>query len=292
MNRIKNYGMIVAGSFLLALSVYAFTVPFDITVGGVTGISVIVNKLTGIDMSIIVWVVNMICLVVGYAFVGKNLVISSLLSSFAYPMAMALCRMIPGIETLSNDILLSAVMSGILAGIGIGLVLRAGGSSGGVDILCILLNRRTGISVSVIMYAIDTAIMLGQLPFCDADRVLYGIISAYLMAFMIDKVLTMGVGKYQVTIITGKYEELCNLLLQNDFGVTLQLIETGLEKVRQKAVVTTIFSKELRRVQNMIGDLDPMAFVTVQKVTDVRGRGFTLGKENKSVNTILSFREL
>lgn len=283
MNRIRNYGMIVAGSFLLAFSVYAFTVPFDITVGGVTGISVIVNKLAGIDMSITVWAVNMLCLAFGYAFVGKELVIGSLLSSFAYPAAMVVCRMIPGIETLGSDIVLSSIMSGVLAGIGIGLVLRAGGSSGGVDILCILLNKKTGISVSVIMYAIDTVIMLGQLPFCDTSRVLYGIIAAYLMAFMIDKMLTMGVGKYQVTIVTGKYDELCHRLLQNDFGVTLQFIETGLEKVRQKAVVTTIFSKELRKVQDITGVIDPLAFVTVQKVTDVRGRGFTMGKENRRV---------
>lgn len=283
MEKIKNYGMIVGGSFILALSVYAFTLPFDITVGGVTGISIIANKLAGIDMSVTVWVVNMLCLVFGLIFVGKDLVIGSLLSSFAYPAAMAVCEMIPGIGALGSDIVLCTVMSGVLAGAGIGLVLRGGGSSGGVDIPCILVSRKTGISVSFVIYVVDIIIMLGQLPFCDSSRVLYGIIAAYLMAFMIDKVLTMGVGKYQVTIITGQYEELCRLLLQNDFGVTLQLIETGLERVQEKAVVTTVFSKELQRVQKIIEGLDPTAFVTIQRVTDVRGRGFTLKKENKIV---------
>ena len=279
MNRWKNCMMNIAGSFLLALGVYAFTVPFDIAVSGVTGMSVIVNKLSGIDLSVTVWAVNMICLPLGYFFVGRELAAGSVLSSFVYPFALELCRRIPGLDTLCGDIALAAVMSGVLSGLGIGLVMRSGGSTGGVDILCILFNKRLGIPVSTIMYAIDTAIMLGQLPFCDTDRVLYGAVGVYLMTYLIDRVLTLGTDKYQVTIITEKYEELRRLLLQNDFGVTMQLIETGLEKENQKAVTTTILSRELRKVQDIAAGVDETAFMTIQRVTDARGRGYTLRRE-------------
>lgn len=282
MNKLKYVGYIIVGNFLLALSVYAFVVPFDITVGGATGLSIVLNKLSGINLSMIVLIINLICLPLGYFFVGKELVIGSLLSSLIYPLTLSICEQMTFLKEISDTILLASLLGGAVAGIGIGLVIKVGASTGGMDIPPIIINKKTRIPVNQAMYAIDTAIMLAQLPFCPINRVVYGIIYAYVLSYAMNKVLTYGVYKLQVNVITKNDKELCEALLKHDFGVTMNYIQTGLEKNEQKAIQTIVFSKNMREVQKIIDSIDEKAFVTIQEIRDVKGRGFTMEKEYKN----------
>ena len=128
------------------------------------------------------------------------------------------------------------------------------------------------------MYAIDIMIMLGQLPFYKFDNVFYGIISAYLLTFIINKVLSYGITKAQVFIFTKQYELLKEELIKNDYGVTLFYASSGLKNVEFQVLNTTVFSKELSKIKSIIQRVDNMAFVTIHPVSEVRGRGFTLDK--------------
>lgn len=275
----KNTLLIIIGNFLLALSVCAFTLPFNITVGGSTGISIIFNNLFQFDLSIVVLGINIICLFLGYIFVGKQLVIGSILSSFLYPIFLSICQQIPGITTLSQDIVLSAIIGGVVSGFGVGLAIKAGATIDGLEILSVIINKKTNISISKSMYAIDTIIMLGQLPFCSFNKVFYGVISAYLLTYMINKVLSYGTTKEQVLIFTKKYDTLNKELIKNDFGVTLFYASSGLMKTEFQVINTTVFSKELPKIKSIIENVDDTAFITIHPVSEVRGRGFTLEKK-------------
>lgn len=206
MKTIKSYLMIIVGNLLLAISVCAFTVPFDITVGGSTGVSIIFNKLFGIDMAIVILIVNIICLPLGFAYIGKKLLVGSLLSAFAYPFLLSICELIPGISTFSHNIMFSTIAGGIVSGIGVGLAIRGGGTIDGMEIISVVINKKTNMKVSHSMYIIDSFIMLGQLPFCSLDRVFYGLISAYILTFMINIVLNFRLNKEVSTDYIKEYE--------------------------------------------------------------------------------------
>ncbi|MBQ4362251.1 MAG: YitT family protein [Lachnospiraceae bacterium] len=271
---VLNILMITAGNFLLAVSVCAFIVPYDITVGGATGIGVICAKALGIPMWITVLVINMICLPLARIFVGRKLVEGSLLSSVLYPLALSLAERIPHIAEISSSLILSAIYAGVIGGAGVGIVMKAEGSTGGLDIPPLILQKKLKIPVKTSMYAMDAAIMLGQLPFCQADRVLYGIASAWIFTQMIDKVLLLGQKMYEVTVVTDRYEELRRELLENDYGVTMAVAETGLLRKPTRQVISTISSASLRHIRKLISRVDENAFVRIAQVTTVLGRGF------------------
>ena len=271
---IQSFIMIITGNFLLALSVCAFIVPCDITVGGATGIGVICEKALGVPMWASVLAVNVVCLPLAWFFVGRRLVEGSLLSSFIYPFALSLVQRIPHITDISSSLILSSIYAGVIGGAGVGLVMKAEGSTGGLDIPPLILQKRMRIPVKTSMYLMDAAIMIGQLPFCESDRVLYGIASAYLFTQMIDKVLLAGTSMYDVTVVTDLYEQLRELLLKHDYGVTMRIAETGLLKKPVKELTATVGSASLKDIQKLIRQVDDTAFVRIARVTTVLGRGF------------------
>ena len=272
--RIINWIMIVIGNFLLAVSVCAFIVPFDITVGGATGVGVILSKACGIPMWLTVLIINAVCLPLAWILVGRKLVEGSLLSSLVYPLGLSLVEKIPHITQISNNLMLSTIYAGVIGGIGVGIVMKAEGSTGGLDIPPLILQKKLRIPVKTSMYAMDACIMLLQLPFCETDRVLYGIISAFIFTQLIDRVLLLGEKMYEVTVVTEHFKELRDELLQNDYGVTLELAETGLMGNPIKEVTSTISARSLKHIQKLIRSIDDTAFVRIAQVTTVLGRGF------------------
>ena len=272
--RLINWTMIVIGNFLLAVSVCAFIVPFDITVGGATGVGVILSKAYGVPMWLTVLIINAVCLPLAWIFVGRKLVEGSLLSSLVYPLGLSLVEKIPHITEISNNLMLSTVYAGVIGGIGVGIVMKAEGSTGGLDIPPLILQKKLRIPVKTSMYAMDACIMLLQLPFCETDRVLYGIISAFIFTQLIDRVLLLGEKMYEVTVVTEHFQELRDALLQNDYGVTMELAETGLMKKSIKEVTSTISARSLKHIQKLIRSIDDTAFVRIAQVTTVLGRGF------------------
>lgn len=275
----KNIILNIIGSSLLAFGVYAFVVPFDIIVGGATGLSIIGHKLLGWNISIIVLFINCICLPIGYVLGSRQLALGSILSSFVYPIALAVFERIPILTQIVDNIFLAVLCGGIVCGIGIGMVMKSGGSTGGMDIPCLLISKYLKIPVNVIINITDTLIMIGQIPFSNVTYIIYGLIYTYIMTNSISKVLTLGVDKYRVDVMSESFEEISNALLDNDLGLTLSYVQSGYRKKEVKKIECVVDIKRLRMVQDIIENIDPTAFITIEKVVDVKGRGYTLEKE-------------
>lgn len=272
----QNLLLNIVGSSLLAFGVCAFIIPFDFIVGGATGIALISHKLTGIEVSKIALLINMVVLIPGWIFGGKRLVLGSVLSSLVYPVALAVFEKIPQITTLVDNAIMAAICGGVICGAGIALVMRSGGSTGGLDIPVLLVHKYLHVPVNTMMNATDICIMLFQIPFSVVTNVIYGIFYTYIMTTALKKVLEFGSERMRVTIVSEHYEEIRAALIANDFGLTMLYAEGGYTKTPIQKVESVMLSDHVRKAKRIIEETDPEAFVTIERVLDVRGRGYTM----------------
>ena len=156
-----------------------FHYPHGIIVGGASGLGLIVKQITGIPLSLVVYVINIIMFIAGYFFLGKSFAAKTLLSTIIFPTFLTIFENTPGVTHLTNDLLLSSVYAGIFVGGGLGLVLRIGASTGGMDIPPLVLNKKTGISTTVLINGFDCIILALQVPFSNVEQILYGIFSCF-----------------------------------------------------------------------------------------------------------------
>lgn len=276
---IKNLLLNLIGSAMLAFGVCAFVAPFDMIVGGATGIALITHKLTGISVSVVALIVNMLVLVPGYILGSKKLVFGSILSSIFYPLALGIFEKIPSITTIADNSMLATICGGVVCGAGIGLVIRSGGSTGGLDIPVLLVNKYFHIPVDIVMNCTDSTVMLAQLPFSPITGILYGLIFTFLLTNTLNHTLTLGADRMKVSIVSEMYEEICHALTSHDFGATMIYAEGGYTKTPIKKIESIMVSDRYRKAQKLIEEIDPAAFITIEKVKDVKGRGFTLERE-------------
>lgn len=278
--RITSLAAVVAGNFLYALTVKLFLLPAGLVTGGTTGMALTVNYLTGIPISGFVLIFNVIMLAVGYKALGKAFASTTLASTFLYPMALEIFdRALEGV-TLTEDILLCTLFSGLGIGISLGIVIRSGASTGGMDIPPLVLKQYMRIPVSASMYAFDVCILLSQAVFREAENILYGIVLVMIYTIVLDKMLLLGTTRTEVRIISQKSEEIRAAILKDlDRGVTMLEGESGYLHNRTQMIFSVISNRELPKVERIIRGIDPESFMVVSRVSEVKGRGFSLNKK-------------
>lgn len=268
---------VLLGNAVLAFTVAAFLVPHGIIMGGATGIGLTVSHYIAMDLSAIIFVVNIILFVLGTIVLGKTFALTTLVSTFVYPVFLSVMRSIPGITELTDNIMLASLYGGALLGLGIGLVVRVGASTGGTDILALVLHKWFHISLAVLVYIVDFTVLLCQALFSNSEQILYGILVLIVSAAALNRVILMGQSQIQLFIVTEKYEEVKEKVLNEiDAGVTMVHIETGYGAKQQKGVLCVIPNRKLYSVNQMVQMTDPKAFITITQINEVRGRGFTI----------------
>ena len=265
---------VVAGNFLYALTVKLFLLPAGLVTGGTTGMALTVNYLTGIPISGFVLVFNVIMLLLGYRVLGKAFASTTLASTFLYPAALEIFdRTLEGV-VLTEDVLLCTIFSGLGIGIALGIVIRSGASTGGMDIPPLVLKRFFRIPVSVSMYAFDVCILLSQAVFRKAENILYGIVLVMIYTIVLDKMLLMGTTRTEVRIISRRSEQIRDAILKElDRGVTMLDGESGYLHNRTQMIFSVISNRELPKVERIIRGIDPESFMVVSRVSEVKGRG-------------------
>lgn len=277
--RVYETIMIIIGNLILAFGLCAFVTPVGLISGGASGIGIAVKSITGINISYTVYVINFIMFVIGFIFLGKKFAFDTLLSTFLYPTFIALFERIPQLANITNDILLSALYGGLCIGLGLGLVLRVGASTGGMDIPPLLVNKKTGISVAWLINIFDCGILLLQVIFCPItiEEVLYGITVVIITTIVVDKVIILGETKIQVLVISPKWQEIRKIIFDDiNRGCTLLNVTTGYYQDKQFAVMAVVSKRELHLLNDMILEIDPTAFIISNETHSVKGRGFTL----------------
>lgn len=278
---IQKIIMILLGNLLYSFAIAFFILPSGLITGGTTGIALFINYLTGLDISLFVLIFNIVMFIAGLIILGKTFALSTVLSSIAYPFMLSFAQWLNRLTgDLTHDLILCTIFGGLLIGIGIGIVIRAGASTGGMDIPPLVLNKKFGINVSVSLYVFDFTILILQMFFSSREQILYGILLVCIYTFALEKVLIMGKSKTQVEIISEKYKEINDLIITRfDRGTTIYQANGGFTGNEAHAVLTVINKRELFAIQEAVMKLDPAAFIIISQVNEVKGRGFTLQKK-------------
>ena len=277
---VKSAVAVVGGNMLYALMVKLFLLPAGLVTGGTTGLALIAEKLWNVPISGFVFVFNVVMLIIGWVVLGKAFALTTITSSVLYPLFLEICNLLLGDLVLTQDPMLCTVFFGVGIGVALGIVIRSGASTGGMDIPPLVLNKFFRLPVSVGLYTIDFCILLAQLFFSPAENVLYGIVMTLLYSIVIDKMLLLGQSRTELKIVSTKSEQITQAIMsQVDRGVTLLHGRGGYLGNETELVLTVISNRELVKVERLVHQIDPECFVVVSRVSEVRGRGFSLSKQ-------------
>ena len=277
---LRNSTAIVCGNALYSLSVAAFLEPAGLITGGATGIALAVGRLTGLSVSGFLLFFNLAMLAWGWLVLGRAFAFNTLASSILSPIFLALWERLLAGRGLTDDIVLCTIFSGLGIGAALAIVIRAGASTGGMDIPPLVLQKWFHWPVSATMMVFDVAIVLGQVPFSPLPQVLYGIVMILTHTIVMDKMLMMGESRTEVKLISERSEELCEAILsQLDRGVTILNGAGGYTHEPAAVLLSVVSNRELPKLERLVHDIDPACFLIVTRVTEVSGRGFSLDKK-------------
>ena len=272
MDWIKKYLVLIIGSLIYSAGLEIFLVPNNIIDGGIVGISIMASYLTGIPFGVYMLVLNLPFLYLGYKQIGKTFAISTIISIIALSIFSEFLEPVPQI---TQDYFLAAIFGGIIAGAGVGLVIRQGGSLDGTEITAIILDRKTSFSVGEVVMFFNLFI-LGAAGFVFGwDKAMYSLVAYFIISKMIDVVLKGLDESYAVMIVSDEYEEIADALMHRlGRGVTYlhgQGAYTGDDKQVLYCVVTRL---EVVKLKEIALEKDEKAFVTINPVHDIVGGRF------------------
>lgn len=280
MSVLKSIIPVVIGNIIYALVVKLFILPTNLMSSGTTGIALLANHFLGIPVSFFILIFNVCMLILGLIVLGKKFAMTTIISTLMYPIALEFFNQTLGEFVITNNELLNTIFAGLGIGLALGIVLRSGASTGGMDIPPLVLNHFFRIPVSVSLYVFDFIILSSQSLYNPLERLLYGIILILLTSIVLDKVLLMGTTKTEVKIISPKFEKIAEeILSEMDRGVTLLNARGGYLKNEHSVVLSVVSNRELPKIEKLVRALDPDAFMIVSRVSEVWGRGFSTKKK-------------
>ena len=275
-------GEIVLGNAMYGAAVVLFIVPNGLITGGTTGLALFVNHTLGIPISLFVSVFNVTMFLLGAWVLGKQFALTTVLSTVIYPVILGVLEGSGFGGFVLEEKLVAVLYAGLLIGGGIGIVMRAGASTGGMDIPALVLKKKFDINVSMTIYLMDCAVLGLQLIAADSHAILYGIILIIIYTMVLDKVLMSGNARIQVKIISGQFEQINRLIAERmDCGTSLLHMETGYLHREREMILAVITRRDLPKLNRLVMDQDPEAFMIINQINEVRGRGFTLKRVYK-----------
>jgi uncharacterized membrane-anchored protein YitT (DUF2179 family) len=275
-----NLIQILLGNACIAFAVNTLILEHGIICGGVSGLASAVEHYWGLPLSWTVAILNIALFFLGLKSFGKEFAMSILISTFSFPIFLDLFDRIPAFHNYLDDSLLAMVIGGCIVGFGIGLVIRAKASTGGVEILAQFIHKQFKKPVHLVLNIIDVLILLFQITYSDTTHIIYGIILTFVSSAVLNKTLLAGRSLIQLTIISDHHEEMRDIILHDmDAGVTMLMSEKGYTHENSKLLMTIIPYAKLPIIKSKILAIDPLAFIVVSKVDEVGGMGFTVERK-------------
>ncbi len=273
---IKDYFLVLLGTLIMAIAVKFFILPFNILSGGVAGIAVALEPVFHLDPDLVINGLVLGMFVLGSICLGKEFAVKTFLSSLIYPIYLAILE--PFVPVLELEPILASIYGGALAGIGIGLVMRTGSSTGGMDIPPMILKKYMNIEISKSVMVVDALTVLLGLTTYGLEAVLIGLFSVVSGSYCIDKMLLLGSQDCKsVQIISDQYELMMEKIhCEMDRGSTLMDAQGGYTGEKRKVLLVVIENKEYNHLIRMINEIDPKAFVITTDIKSVHGEGFAL----------------
>lgn len=276
--KMLNIIVIIFGNLFLAFGISVFILPHGIVNGGTSGVALIIEEVFGINPDIVIFTLCWSLFFVGLAVLGKTFAFKTLLSTFIYPLFVSVFSNVSIFKEMINQVkdpLLASLAGAVSVGFGMGIVYRCGASTGGFDIISLVLKKFFKIKLSISTFAMDTIVIVLGLVSLSLESALYGILCVLLVAYIIEKITISGTSSYMAHIISDKNKEI-NEYLNNvlERGTTLIKAEGGMTG-NDKVIIEVVFNeKEYYDIRKNIYLIDDKAFLSIYKTINTYGNGF------------------
>ncbi|WP_371364655.1 hypothetical protein SRRS_52830 [Sporomusa rhizae] len=267
--QVKKYIMLFIGSVVAATGLEFFLIPNQIIDGGIVGISILMSHITSVSLSMFIVLLNLPFLYLGYMQIGKTFCISTLFSVVSLAYWVSFFHPIP---ELTHDLFLASTFGGVIVGIGVGLIIRYGGSLDGTEIVAIILDKKSGFSVGEIVMFFNLFILGSAGLVFGWDKAMYSLV-AYFVAFKVIDITIEGLDESKgIMIVSDNADEIAEALLARlGRGVTILHGQGGFSQEPKKVLYSVVTRIEIAKLKSIVDDKDPSAFVTIQDVHEVIG---------------------
>lgn len=271
-----RYATIGAGSLLCAASINTFLVPHHLLSGGLAGIAMITHYLFNWPIGLLVAFMNVPLFYLAYQNFDKEFFFCALYGMLVFTFGIDLTRWLSALQVV-DDVLLSAIYGGVISGIGSGLVFRVDGSSGGTDIIAMLLKKYYALNVSYVGLGINCVLMTIAAFLFGAKPAMYTLLSMYVGATIIDKVIQGFNKKKTVIIISDHHGAIAEAILTEiGRGITFFEGEGAYTNNHRKVIFIVVTLTQIAKIKRIVNELDTNAFMILQDATEVLGKGFSL----------------
>ena len=274
---LRDYVMIVVGLLIYSFGFCAFILPQNVVIGGYTGLASLFYYTLGIPVGPIIFALNIISLLAAYKIVGKRFVLRSIFGAFGLSAIVSIMQpLFPTAIVAPDNSMMNVMIGGILCGLGLGLSFVHNGSTGGTDIIAAMVNKRTNVSIGrMLLYADGLIIFSSMLIFHSIDNVVYGFLELLFATFMTDQVINTNRQAMQFLIISDKWEEIANAVVNDAHrGCTVFSGMGWFTKEDVKMLMVMCRKIEGVTVMRVVKSIDPYAFITQSNVNGVYGVGF------------------
>ncbi len=266
---IKSLALLLLGSCICALAVNGILVPKQFLSGGLTGVTLFINRLVpSMPVSGLYFAFNIPLFIFGYRLLGGHFFMLSFAGTAFYTIAIGLLDF----RIAVNDMMLSAILAGLINGIGSGMILRSRGSAGGTDILSVLLASRFGIKLGTTLLTFNVIVLICVVVFFSIDEALFTLVFMFVSSRMVDLVIYGLSQRKAVTIVSERWQEINGAILDEmQRGTTLIAASGGFSQQPVNMIYTVVSRRELHQLKEVVLREDPGAFLVVNETSEVIG---------------------
>ena len=277
--------MIALGSAIYGLSINMISIPNQLTDGGLSGISLLLFHWWKVNLGFSTIILNIPLILIGFRFLGKKLMIETLWGTICLAFFLNFWRLIPirNQLNLEHDLLLAAISAGLLSGLGLGIVFRYNGTTGGSDIIARILQQEKDIKSGKTFFIIDVIVLVLSLSYIDIRHIMYTLIASYIATTLIDIVQQGGNKAKAVFIISDKYEEIAKMIdLELDRGFSFLNGEGGFDRSQKHIIYCIVANYEIQAVKAIVLREDPKAFMTIFDANEALGEGVSYNRKKRN----------
>ncbi|WP_101844880.1 YitT family protein [Halobacillus sp. Marseille-P3879] len=284
--KIKNIVFILLGSAIFSFGLVHFNIQNELGEGGFTGITLLLLYLFDWDPALMNIILNIPVLLIGWKILGRNTFYYSLIGIMAVSVFIRLSQIYLIEINLASDLTLAALFAGVCIGVGLGIIFRYGGTTGGVDIIARLINKYLGWSMGRAMFLFDALVIFTSIiTYLDHIKGMYTLVAVFIGARVIDFIQEGAYAARGTTIISEKSQVIAHTIMKEmDRGVTVLEGRGSYTESRRDVLYCVIGKNEIIRLRQIIDQIDPHAFVAVSHVHEVTGEGFTLDENKMPLN--------
>ena len=282
-NKFFSIALVIVGNLLYAFTVKLFLIPANLISCGTNGLALVMEHLVGMPISLFIFIFNIIMLGIGWLILGRKFAMTTILSSVLYPALLELLNQTMGDVQVTDQMLLNTIFSGLGLGLALGLVLRGGASTGGMDIPPLILKKYFHIPVSTSLWILDFCIMMSQMFFHPLEDLLYGVLLIIVISIALNKIMLLGTSRTEVKIISSQADRIREAILSRvDRGVTILHGAGGYSGTETEVIMSIVSNYELPKIEQLARAIDPGCFMIISQVSEVWGRGFSYGKKESA----------